>query len=59
MNTKWLISIGSACVGALVTYQDLFATKVSEAAIVLRLVLYVVKAVLLMAVGRPHPKITN
>jgi hypothetical protein len=59
MNAKWLISIGSAYVGALVTYQALFATKVSEVAIVFRLVLYAVKAVLLMAIGRPHPKITN
>ena len=59
MNAKWLISIGSSCVGALIAYQALFATKVSEVAIVLRLVLHAVKAVLLMAVGRPHPKITN
>jgi hypothetical protein len=59
MNAKWLISIGSACAGASIAYQALFATKVSEVAIALRLVLYAVKAVLLMAVGRPHPKITN
>jgi hypothetical protein len=41
------------------SYQAFFTTKVSEVAIVLRLVLYAVKAVLLMAVGRPHSKITN
>ena len=59
MDAKWLTSIGSACMGAWVTYQALFATKISEVAIVLRLVLHVVRAVLLMAVGRPHPKVTN
>ena len=59
MNATWLIAIGSASLGALVTYQALFATRVSEAIMILRLILYAVKAVLLMAVGRPHPKVTN
>jgi hypothetical protein len=59
MNAKWFISIGSAFMGALVTYQTLFANEVSIVATVLRLVLYAFKAVLLVAVGRPHPKITD
>ena len=59
MNAEWLVSTGGACVGVLATYQTLFATKVSEATMILRLLLYAVKAVLLMAVGRPHPKVTN
>jgi len=59
MNAKWLVSVGSACMGAFATYQALFATQVSEVATILRLVLYTVKGVLLIAVGRPHPKVTN
>jgi hypothetical protein len=59
MYAKWLILIGSAYVSALVTYQTRFIGKVSDTVIALRLVLYAVKVVLLIAVGRPHPRITN
>ena len=59
MNASWLVSIGGACLGALVTYQTLFSAKVSEVSLFLRLVLYATKAVLVMAVGRPHPRATN
>jgi len=59
MHAKWLVSIGSSCMGTLVSYQALLGTKVSESTMFLRLVLYAAKAVLLTAVGRPHPKVTN
>ena len=59
MNARWLVSIGAACVGAVVTYQTLFCATVKEAGLFLQLVLYVGKAVLVMAAGRPHPKATN
>jgi hypothetical protein len=59
MNAKWLVGIVSAWAGAVAVYQACFANNVSEEIMVLRLALYVVKVVLLVAIGRPHPKITN
>ena len=55
---KWLASFGSACIGAVVTCQTLFGS-VSEASLFLRLVLYAIEATLLLAIGRPHPTVTN
>jgi hypothetical protein len=59
MDAKWLVTIGSACVGALVTWQTLFATTVSEVGLFLRLVLYAVQAVLVVAIGRTRTRATN
>ncbi len=58
MHISRLVSIGDACMGAFVSYQSLFGS-VSQVAVFLRLALYTAKAVLLMMVGRPHPKVTN
>jgi hypothetical protein len=59
MKMSWIVSIGSASVGAFVTYQTLFSTKVSDASLFLRLILFSAEAILVTAVGRPHPKTTN
>jgi hypothetical protein len=59
MDARWVVLIAGASVGALITWQTMFSTKVSTVYMVLRLVLFAAEAVLVMAVGRPHPNATN
>jgi branched-subunit amino acid transport protein len=59
MHAKWIVSICSSCMSALTLPQVLLGTRTSEVGVALQSILFAAKAVLLIAVGRPHPKVTN
>jgi len=59
MRAYWIVLIGDAGIGAWIIYQTLFGAQVSTSSMFLRLIALAAKAVLVMAVGRPHPKVTD
>lgn len=59
MKIDIVVDFGNALLGALVTGVTLYSPPVSEVALTARMALFAAKAMLVLAVGCPHPRATN